>query len=118
MKKILWVSNNIMSKGQFEDLKEVWDDVQIVHYKCDKYPDYKQIVEASENCDIIAVDTCYLGLFEDLTDLRKNLKYVITPKTQLLPIPTKTNEETAYHAKHMGWEVLTTFLSVPLDNSF
>ena len=108
MTKVLWLSRHIMTEAQLADLKRIYGEVEVK--TCDKTVNsWKDVVEAGEDCDVLAVvlPPSFLG---DLTNPRNNTKPVIRAISNRVPTgktvvnPATGKEEAEYRFEHAGWE--------------
>lgn len=106
--KILWLSRHTMTQEQLEDLNRIYGKIEVKTF--DKtISGWKDVVEAGEDCDVLAV-VLPPAILADLTNPRNNTKPVIRAKANRVPTgktivnPATDKEEAEYRFEHAGWE--------------
>ena len=109
MSKVLWLSRHVMTEEQKKDLQRIYgDDVEVK--TCNKnVVGWKDVVEAGEDCDILAV-VLPPAILADLTNPRNNTKPVIRAKANRVPTGAKIRNpatgklEDEFQFEHIAWE--------------
>lgn len=109
MKRILWFSRHDLTKDQLADLNRIYGEEILVKHVNTTASSWKDVAEAGENCDVLAV-VLPPSLLGDLTNPRNNTKPVIRAIANRIPIgnkvvnPATGKEEDEYRFEHAGWE--------------
>lgn len=109
MKRILWFSRHDLTKDQLADLNRIYGEEILVKHVNTTASSWKDIAEAGENCDVLAV-VLPPSLLGDLTNPRNNTKPVIRAIANRIPTgnkvvnPATGKEEDEYRFEHAGWE--------------
>lgn len=109
MTKILWFSRHDLTEDQLADLNRIYGEEILVKHVKTTASSWKDIAEAGESCDVLAV-VLPPALLADLTNPRNNTKPVIRAIANRVPTgnkvvnPATGKEEDEYRFEHAGWE--------------
>ena len=107
--KVLWFSRHTMTQDQLDDLRRIYGEELEVKQVSSTAVSYKDILEAGDGCDVLAV-VLPPAILADLTNPRNNQKPVIRAIANRVPTGNKiTNPATGkledeFKFEHAGWE--------------
>lgn len=107
--KVLWYSRHSMTKDQLADLQRIYGSDAIVKQVSASATSYKDVLEAGEDCDVLAV-VLPPAMLADLTNPRNNNKPVIRAVANRVPTgnkivnPATGSSEDEFAFKHVAWE--------------
>ena len=116
MKRVLWVNRQDLLEDQKKDLERIYGDVEIKRFNW-SVQDIEEILEAGEDCDVIAVVLPLpQGILNGLLNPRNNTKPVIRALINRIETgetvvnPDTGNEEKVVRPEFVAWERVNKFI--------